>query len=106
MTQEEFNLNAAYLEENGCFVSSNVCGNMPMSAEVYFNTPSGGDFSVDVEELTKEEVLNYLRGYDVSAETCLWWNAEKKPFSNIRELYNDIDEWRKNFIEIAEKMPY
>lgn len=108
MTTKEFNANVEYLENNNVTISKeSVFENLPYSRELYFSTPSGGDFSICVEELTRKEVLNYLSDYDINEETLLWWNNnDNLPFDNINSLYEDIEEWVANFKAIAEQMPY
>ena len=108
MKTKEFNANEAYLEENNVTISQeSIFENLPYSRELYFKTPSGGDFSICVEELTREEVLNYLSDYDINEETLLWWkNNDNLLFDNIKALYEDIEEWVNNFKNIAEGMPY
>ena len=108
MTHKKFNANEVYLEGKNVTISNEcIWSNLPYSRELYFRTPSGGDFSICVEELTREEVLNYLSDYDINEETLLWWkNNDNLPFDNIKALYEDIEEWVNNFKKIAEGMPY
>jgi hypothetical protein len=108
MKMNKFNANVEYLENNNVTISKeSVFENLPYSRELYFSTPSGGDFSICVEELTREEVLRCLSDYDINEETLLWWeNNDNLPFDNIKALYEDIEEWVANFKAIAEQMPY
>lgn len=108
MTTKEFNANVEYLENNNVTISKeSVFENLPYSRELYFSTPSGGDFSICVGDLTREEVLRCLSDYDINEETLLWWNNnDNLPFDNIKALYEDIEEWVANFKAIAEQMPY
>lgn len=108
MKMNKFNANVAYLEENNVTISQeSIFENLPYSRELYFSTPSGGDFSIFVEDLTREDVLRCLNNYDINEETLLWWNNNNNlPFDNIKSLYEDIEEWVANFKEIAEGMPY
>jgi hypothetical protein len=107
MTKKEFKANLAYLENAGVVVSEDAAWiNCPFSRELYFETPSGGDFGITVEEVTREKVLEYLDDYDVNEECILWWNSGKSPFSNIKALYEDIEQWLEDFKEIAYNMPY
>lgn len=107
MTHKKFNANKAYLEGKNVTISNEcIWSNLPYSRELYFRTPSGGDFSICVEELTREEVLNYLSDYDINEGVLLWWDCNNHPFSNLKELYEDIEQWVNNFKKIAEGMPY
>lgn len=107
MTTKEFKANIKYLEDNGVSVSNNpTWESFPHSRELYFNTPSGGDFSICVEELSREKVLDNLDSFDINEETVLWWGEGNHPFSNVKQLYEDIEQWVENFTKIAENMPY
>lgn len=107
MRKNEFKANVAYLENAGVVVSKDVVWeNYPFSRELYFETSAGGDFSIVVEEVTREKVLEYLDNYDVNEECLLWWNGGKSPFSNIKALYEDIEQWLEDFKEIAYNMTY
>lgn len=107
MEKKEFKANQEYLEENDVYLSDDaVWDSYPYSRELYMRTDSGGDFYICVEELTREEVLNALRGFDVNEETMQWWGGRGVPFDNIKDLYDDIYQWKEDFIQIAEGMPY
>lgn len=105
--KKQFEANVKYLEDNYVGVEEEPCwDDLKYSRELYFETPSGGDFSITVEDLTREKVLDYLYDYDVDEAVELWWDAKNTPFSNIKDLYNDIEQWKKDFIDIAKGMPY
>lgn len=107
MKKREFRANVAYLENAGVGVSKDVAWeNYPFSRELYFETPACGDFGISVKEVTRDNVLEYLDDYDVNEECLLWWNSGKSPFSNIKALYEDIEQWLEDFKEIAYNMPY
>lgn len=107
MKKKELEANQEYLQENGIFIPDYaVWDEYPDSRELFLRTDSGGDFSICVEELTREEVLNMLNGFDVNEEVKIWWGGRGVPFDNIRDLYEDIYQWRKDFIQIAEGIPY
>lgn len=107
METDKTRANIDYLKRNNVSVDEINYSN-GNSYELGLYTPSGGDFSItiDEEELTCYDVCEYLRNYDVSDETRLWWDSEFSPFDNIRDLYDDIEAWRTNFLAIAENMPY
>lgn len=107
MKKREFKANEKYLYENGVYIEDTpVWDFYPYSRELYFRTPAGGDFSVCVEEMNRESVIQALQDFDVNENTLLWWNSDRTPFETIKELYEDIEQWRDNFIEIANEMPY
>lgn len=107
MTKKEFKANLAYLENSGVVISDEaVWDYAPNSRELYFSTASGGDFSICVEEVTRDEVLAYLDGYDINGECLLWWDSGRTPFNDIKALYEDIEQWVEDFKAIAYNMPY
>ncbi len=107
MNKKEFNANIAYLEENNVGLNDEpLWEDKPYSRELYFETPSGGNFSISVEEVTREKVLDYLADYDVDEVCMQWWESGRHPFGSIKALYEDIEEWVHNFNEIAYNMPY
>ncbi len=109
MNKKQFKANEKYLSDIGVFISDEpVWKNEPYSRELFFSSNAGGDLSICVEELTREKVLERLSDFDVNEETILWWGIDGKrtPFESIKDLYDDIDNWRTEFIEIAENMPF
>lgn len=107
MEKKEFEANQEYLEKNDVYLSDDaVCDSYPYSRELFMTTASGGDFYICVDELTREEVLNTLSSFDVNEETMIWWGGRGVPFDNIKDLYDDIYQWKEDFIQIAEGMPY
>lgn len=107
MKKKEFKANQKYLEENGVYIEGEPSWDeYPYSRELFMSTEYGGDLSICVEELTREEVLNVLEGFDVNEETKIWWDGGRIPFDNIKDLYDDIYQWKEDFIQIAKGMPY
>jgi hypothetical protein len=62
-------------------------------------TDGGGDMiiSIDVTEDWQKEFREYVENYDIDNEVHIWWPdgqpGKGVPFNNIRDLYNDIEEW-------------
>ena len=108
MKKKEFNENVKFLENHDVKISEGVLWeDYPYSKELYHFSPAGGDLYLCVEELTKENVLNALNNYDINEEVMLWSNnLDRTPFNNIKELYEDIENWVKEMKEIANNMPY
>lgn len=107
MTQKQFKANEKYLAENGVYVENEPAWEKyPYSRELYFRTPAGGDFSICVEEMDKESVIQALEDFDINEGTLLWWNSDRTSFETIKGLYEDIEQWRDNFMEIANGMSY
>lgn len=105
MTQEQITQNIEHLQKNCVTVDVVEYTNGDTGHYLYFRTPAGGDFGIQVDELCKREVVKVLKDFDVNEETLLWWNG-KHPFKNIKDLYLDIEKWKKNFLKIAKKMLY
>lgn len=107
MTREELNANIEYLYKNDVYASEEPAWDYaPYSRELFYRTDGGGDFSICVEQLCRYEVIETLKSYDVNEECMLWWGGRGVPFDNIKDLYDDIENWKNKFIEIAEGMPY
>ena len=64
-------------------------------------TDGGGDMiiTLDVTEDWKKEFRDYVENYDIDNEVTIWWPDGRPgkgvPFDNIRDLYNDFEEWWK-----------
>lgn len=97
--------NKAYLEENDF-----KCIHNEDCWELESYTDGGGDMIITISELTKEALCEYLDNFDANEETSLWWPngnpGRGVPFNNIKDLYNDIEDWRKWALKIAKRMPY
>lgn len=72
-------------------------------------TDGGGDQLIYVDNLTREELVENLENYDVNYETSLWFSDGKPgrgvPFDNYKDLWDDIEDWRKWALGIAKRMP-
>lgn len=72
-------------------------------------TEGGGDKIVYVEELLRDELVEYLENYDVNEETNLWFPngqpGKGVPFDNYNDLWDDIEKWRLWMLRIAKRMP-
>ena len=105
MTQEEINANIEYLEKNDVQVHVWDGG-----YELESYTDAGGDMIVDLDELSRQELLNHMEDFDINNEVLMWWqNGEPGrgvPFNNIRDHYDDIEAWVEWLTEIAGKMPH
>lgn len=77
--------------------------------ELEYYTPSGGDMIIHLQECSKDALLEYMENFDINEEVSLWWpngDGSKTPFSNMKEHYEDLEEWVKEVKRIAEDMPY
>lgn len=72
-------------------------------------TNGGGDQVIYVDNLTREELVEYLENYDVNEETNLWFPnghpGKGVPFDNYKDLWDDIENWRQRMLRIANSMP-
>ena len=72
-------------------------------------TDGGGDQIIYVDKLTKNDLVEYLENYDVNEETNLWFPDGRPgngvPFDNYKDLWDDIEDWRKWTLGIAKRMP-
>jgi len=111
MTQEEFEANLAYLKDSGFVLHEvgNVWDNCPFSAEIENYTDAGGDMMINLEVVDKEHLEEYIDNFDINDEVISWWRNGKNtslPFNNIREHYNDVEQWLSNLEEVCDYMPY
>lgn len=107
MNKRQFKANEKHLAENGVYIENEPAWeNYPYSRELYFRTPAGGDFSICVEEMNRESVIQAIQDFDINENTLLWWNSDRTPFETIKELYEDIEQWRDNLMGIANEIPY
>ena len=64
-------------------------------------TDGGGDMiiTIDVSDDWKQAFKDYVEEFDIDNEVSIWWPdgqpGKGMPFNNIRELYDDIDDWVK-----------
>lgn len=72
-------------------------------------TDGGGDQIIYIDSLTRDELIEYLENYDVNNETNLWFPdgqpGKGVPFDNYKDLWDDIENWRKWMLGIAKRMP-
>ena len=113
MNKTEFNANKKYLLEdcNNIFYNGD-CGwdDKPFSAELESYTKAGGDMIINLEELSKDCLQEYIDDFNINYEVVSWWQDGKKgngvPFDNIKEHYDDVEDWLKWLQEICNGMPY
>lgn len=97
--------NQEFLEDHD--ITCTKCEDGGWELESY--TDGGGDQIVYVDNLTRNDVIEYLADYDVSEETNLWFPdgqpGKGVPFDNYKDLWDDIEGWRQWMLGIAKRMP-
>jgi hypothetical protein len=52
----------------------------------------------------------YIDDFNINYEVVSWWQDGKKgngvPFDNIKQHYDDVEDWLKWLQTICDKMPY
>lgn len=107
-------INLRYWEENGIsLISTGLWDDYPNSVELETYTEAGEDMIIDLHEPTKEQLQEYIYNFDVNEKVMMWWRegsdyAHKKgvPFDNIRDHYNDYEDYLKWLRKVCYKMPY
>ena len=89
-------------EDDGCWEMSNY-------------TTAGGDMYWTLDELSKDCLQEYIDGFDINDEVLIWWQpgdpfnyhepGSKTPFSNVKEHYEDLEDWLDELQEICNGMP-
>lgn len=108
----KFFINLMYLDDNGIITISDdpVWDEYQNSVELECYTDGGGDMLIDLEEPTKEKLQNYIDDFDINHEVNIWWeNGEPGngvPFSNIKEHYDDYEDYLSWLQTICDGMPY
>lgn len=108
----QYAINLLYLEDNDIRIVSEepVWENSQNSVELECYTDAGEDMFICLKEPTKEKLQEYIDDFDIDGNVMSWWQGGKPgegvPFSNIREHYNDYEDYLKWLQKICDKMPY
>ena len=82
----------------------------PNGIELESYTDAGGDMitTIDVTDDWKQDFRDYVENFDLDEEVTLWWPDGQPgrgvPFDNIRDHYNDMEEWLDWMKDIARIM--
>lgn len=110
--QDEINL--MYLEDNEITLSSTeIWNNEPRSVELETYTDAGEDMLIDLTEPTKEVLQKYIDDFDVNEEVMMWWqegadyaHSKGVPFDNVKDHYEDYEDYLKWLQKVCNGMPY
>ena len=96
--------NLRYLDE---------CGIWKTNGEDEFScyTPNGDEeMFIRLEKPRKKYLQEYIDNFDIDYNVSIWWpNGQKGsgvPFDNMKEHYEDYEEYLKNLQEVCDGMPY
>lgn len=110
--QYQHAINLDYLDAKSvlCCNEGPVWENHPYSVELECYTDAGSDMLIALEEPTREQLQDYIDNFDIDEEVSIWWPNGRPgngvPFDNMREHYNDLEDYLKWLQGICNKMPY
>ena len=98
MNAQQIKSNIEYLESQGVEVDGEEL--------FYYLNFEFGEHSIIVDEISKKEVLEALEAFDPQSYTDCWWNDECCFWHDYDELLANSKQWKDEFKEIANNMPY
>lgn len=105
-------INILYLADNDINKQNKepVWSYAPRSVELECYTDGGEDMFIDLEEPTKEKLQEYIDNFDIDENVSMWWQNGQPgrgvPFSNMKEHYEDYEDYLKWLQKVCDKMPY
>jgi len=106
MKKNEIKANIKLLEDEGFNIST--CEDGSFELESY--TDAGGDMLIYVDELSRANLLRYIYDFDINNEVVIWWqngaDGKKTPFADIRQHYNDVENWCDWCEQVFEQLKY
>lgn len=113
MNKKQLRWNIAYLEDNDIMYNGLAWDDAPFSGELETYTEAGEDMIINLREVSKQGLKEYIDGFDINENVMNWWRngedaarANGVPFTNIKDHYQDYEDWIENLKSICEKMPY
>lgn len=77
--------------------------------ELEMYTPADCNMYWYLKELTPECLQEYIDNFDINEEVIFWWQGGTRgtevPYANIRDHYNDVEEWLNELQNICNDMP-
>lgn len=105
MTKKEIKANIKVLEENDIALISQD----EESYEFEAFTPAGGDMVIVLDEPSKEKLQEYVDNFGINEEVLMWWSNGRGnglPFANIRDHYNDLEEYINKIDDVCDMLEY
>lgn len=104
-------INIIYLEDNDMELQNSMpLDSKERSVEFECYTDAGEDMFIDLEEPTKEKLQEYINDFDIDHNVSIWWvNGQPGrgvPFNNMKEHYEDYEDYLKRLQKICNKMPF
>ena len=92
-----------YLDERGIW-------KMDGDDEFHCYTPAGEEMFINLEKIRKEYLQEYIDNFDIDEQVSMWWTNGQKgrgvPFDNLKEHYEDYEEFLKRLQKVCDCMPY
>lgn len=100
--------NIEILEANGFEYLCRAWEDKPLSAELETYTNAGEGMIIDLVEVTREKLEEYINDFDINDSVMIWWSQGferarkmKFPFDNIKEHYKDYEAYLDRLREVA-----
>ena len=65
---------------------------------------------IDLEKPTKEKLQEYIDNFDINENVSIWWpdgqHGRGVPFNNMKEHYEDYEDYLKFLQKVCNKMPF
>ena len=113
MNTTEYIRNLSFLEDNNISTSSEkIWEEHPSSVELECYTDAGEDMLINLEEPSKDCLQKYIDDFDVNENVMMWWREGENtahergvPFYNIKDHYEDYENYLQWLQKICDKMP-
>lgn len=105
-------INILYLENEDIHGEANkpVWDDEPRSVEFECYTDGGEDMFIDLKVPDKEHLQEYINDFDIDYNVSIWWENGQPgrgvPFDNMKEHYEDYEDYLKCLQKVCDKMPY
>lgn len=79
----------------------------PQSVEMELYTDAGEDMLMDLEQPTRECLLEWIEDFDINDEVITWWVSDRHnslPFNNIKEHYEDYEKMINKLLKLADEL--